>query len=91
MHSLRSALRHSPPLTLRFLVRGWQAAPARKEVNEMNDMYSILKWHEEHIEAEAERLKREITAYRKRLAASDHPLKAVKLKQLRALLDRLGA
>jgi len=39
----------------------------------------------------AERLKREITEYRKRLAASDHPMKAVKLKQLQALLDRLGA
>ncbi len=57
----------------------------------MDDVYSQLKWHEEHIHAEADRLKREIAAYRDRLVASDHPLKAVKLKQLQALLDRLAA
>lgn len=57
----------------------------------MDDLYSHLKWHEEHIYAEAEGLKREITEYRKRLIASDHPLKAVKLKQLQELLDRLAA
>ncbi len=57
----------------------------------MNDLYSQLKGQEEAIAIEAERLKREITEYRKRLAASDHPMKAVKLKQLQALLDRLGA
>ncbi len=57
----------------------------------MNDLYSLLKGQEEHIHIEAERLKREITEYRKRLAASDHPMKAVKLKQLQALLDRLDA
>ncbi len=57
----------------------------------MNDLYSILKGQEEHIHVEAEWLKREIAAYRKRLAASNHPMKAVKLQQLRALLDRLGA
>jgi len=55
----------------------------------MNDVYSQLKGQEEAIAIEAERLKREITEYRKRLAASDHPMKAVKLKQLQALLDRL--
>jgi len=57
----------------------------------MNDVYSQLKGQEEAIAIEAERLKREITEYRQRLAASDHPLKAVKLKQLRALLNRLRA
>jgi hypothetical protein len=50
-----------------------------------------LKGHEERIYAESERLKREITAFKERLEASDHPLKAVRLKQLQALLDRLGA
>jgi len=57
----------------------------------MNDVYSQLKGQEEAIAIEAERLKREITEYRTRLQQSDHPLKAVKLKQLQALLDRLGA
>lgn len=57
----------------------------------MNDLYTQLKWHEEHIAAEADRLKREIREYRHRLAASNHPLKAVKLGQLQALLDRLAA
>lgn len=57
----------------------------------MNDLYSILKGQVEVIAIEAERLKREITEYRKRLAASDHPMKAVKLRQLQALLDRLRA
>ncbi len=57
----------------------------------MHDLYTILKWNEEHIYCEAEQLKQEITAYRRCLAASDHPLKAVKLQQLQALLDRLAA
>jgi len=57
----------------------------------MNDVYSQLKGQEEAISIEAERLKREITEYCNRLQQSDHPMKAVKLKQLRALLDRLGA
>jgi len=57
----------------------------------MNDVYSQLKGQEEAIAIEAEQLKREITEYRTRLQQSDHPMKAVKLKQLQALLDRLGA
>ncbi len=57
----------------------------------MHDLYTILKWNEEHIYCEVEDLKRAIAAYRKCLSASDHPLKAVKLKQLQELLDRLAA
>ncbi len=57
----------------------------------MNDLYSQPTGQEEAIAIEAERLKREITEYRNRLQQSDHPLKAVKLKQLQALLDRLRA
>jgi hypothetical protein len=57
----------------------------------MNDLYTILKWNEEHIYCEVDRLTREIAAYRRCLAASDHPLKAVKLAQLQELLDRLAA
>jgi hypothetical protein len=56
----------------------------------MDDFYTRLKGHEERIYAESERLKREITVFKERLEASDHPLKAVKLEQLQALLDRLA-
>ncbi len=91
MHALCAPLQHSPPLTLSLRLWGWQAAPAGKEVKAMHDLSTILKWSEEHISCEAEQLKREITAYRQCLVASDHPLKAVKRKQLQALLDRLAA
>lgn len=56
----------------------------------MNDLYSDLKWHEEHIYCEADRLKQEIAEYRKRLRASDHPAKETKLEQLQAMLTRLA-
>ncbi len=56
----------------------------------MNDLYSELKWHEEHIYAEADRLAREIALYRQWLRASDHPAKETKLRQLQAMLKRLA-
>lgn len=55
----------------------------------MNDLYSHLKWHEEHIYCEVIELKKEIAEYRKRLSASDHPAKADKLKQLATTLTSL--
>jgi len=55
----------------------------------MHDLYTILKWNEEHIYREVMELQKAIAAYRKCLAASDHPLKAEKLKQLATMLTRL--
>ena len=55
----------------------------------MNDLSSHLKWHEEHIDAEADQLKQEIAEYRRRLRASDHPAKEAKRNQLQTMLTRL--
>ncbi len=55
----------------------------------MNDLYSHLKWHEEHIYCEVIELKKEIAEYRKRLSASDHPAKESKLEQLQTMLKSL--
>jgi hypothetical protein len=63
--------------------------PCRKEVRQMDDEYTQLKREEEDLYVIADGLKRRIRVFIERVAASDHPLKHERIRDLEKILAGL--